>query len=801
MTRWRWIDGFGLALWTAGLHSLLATAGESGQITTGVGAALALIVAVAAASGWRARLRAAGSTLLFLTGIAAAVLLLFRSVTGFGLRPVSARSIDWLVSGLGLDSTVCATGAIANVGGVQLELAPGAHELAVPVLVTLAAVWILRAADIRGLRRIRWEWVPVCAVALLVVALGRWLATLFVGAELDLFVPEQAGAPFLQLLFGDPVTIGFGVALGWIGHVLESSLSNATDAHPNPARVASRDGSASRISPLPASALALLVVSAGYLFAVPDVGDIRPGRVLVDDSHCEDWEVAGAAFVPDWRGDMSVYACSAVFESLGSRFHVRFNRRDAIDDQLLTDVDVLVLKVPSRPYSASEVAAVHRFVRSGGGVLAIGDHTDLFGCNTSLNAVLAPTGMRLNSDSVVHFRGSQPESSWYLTRGWLREPLDRMVWLSGCSVSVPADAEVLVGAGAAYADHADFSRPSFFGDHTADPAETGGGVAQVAAASLGDGRVVVLTDGTLHTNFAGFRPGHLELLERCLAYANTRPSEGRALGWIALALAFGLTWLVRAGGASLGSPMSAASLAIVLFVSGSELGELVGTRLVKAPPGAAHRPVAAFLAVHADYHLAPTIGGSSLPHSASYDTLFVEVARHGFTPRFRRSLDAALQAECVIIPNIAPTLSELESARFSDYVRAGGCLWVLGSEVKSSLRGLTRLAAAFASDDGASAAGQFAVEGRLVHSAVIDREERDASHTVVFSVGEGLLVLTTNSEALSRAELGHPFPAPTTSNQSRYDLVTDVLQRFATSSGTAAARWETTVVSGVVGDE
>lgn len=61
---------------------------------------------------------------------------------------------------------------------------------------------------------------------------------------------------------------------------------------------------------------------------------------------------------------------------------------------------MLVLKTPTREYSLGEINAIQRFVRRGGGLLLIGEHTDVFGTGTHLNAVAERFGFRFRFDCL-----------------------------------------------------------------------------------------------------------------------------------------------------------------------------------------------------------------------------------------------------------------------------------------------------------------------------------------------------------------------------------------------------------------
>jgi len=46
---------------------------------------------------------------------------------------------------------------------------------------------------------------------------------------------------------------------------------------------------------------------------------------------------------------------------------------------------VLILKDPTATYDPSEVDLMEKFVKAGGGILMVGEHTDVFGTGRNLN--------------------------------------------------------------------------------------------------------------------------------------------------------------------------------------------------------------------------------------------------------------------------------------------------------------------------------------------------------------------------------------------------------------------------------
>ena len=103
------------------------------------------------------------------------------------------------------------------------------------------------------------------------------------------------------------------------------------------------------------------------------------------------WERTDKPFDTTWYGHLSGYNYYCIYDYC-SRFYTMSRLTKPIDDEALGECDVLILKVPTRPYSPEEIETVGRFVKRGGGLLLIGEHTNVFGTGTYLNAVARTFG-------------------------------------------------------------------------------------------------------------------------------------------------------------------------------------------------------------------------------------------------------------------------------------------------------------------------------------------------------------------------------------------------------------------------
>lgn len=241
-------------------------------------------------------------------------------------------------------------------------------------------------------------------------------------------------------------------------------------------------------------------------------GGPRGGSVLVDEFH-SDWEWTTEAYDENWYGERSGYNYYCFYEHIARYFDTRRNMSE-ISDETLSGVDVLVMKTPTRPFSDSEVDAIESFVRDGGGLYLIGDHTNVFGTGNNLNQLSKRFGITFNLDATYELTDgslSEFERPALLPHQTIQN-LPHFLFATSCTLSAPLTAhESILGYGLKTFS-ADYSQKNFFPKDTNGPDIEFGLFLQSAAVEYGSGRVLAFTDSTVFSNFWMFMPGKPELL-------------------------------------------------------------------------------------------------------------------------------------------------------------------------------------------------------------------------------------------------------------------------------------------------
>src|SRR5213078_5356844 len=78
-----------------------------------------------------------------------------------------------------------------------------------------------------------------------------------------------------------------------------------------------------------------------------------------------------------------------------------------------------ISKVPTSRYDDDERKAIEKFVRKGGGLFLVGEHTDVFGTGVALNDLAAPYGFSFRYDVILDTDTSFEQA---LRPHWIKHP-------------------------------------------------------------------------------------------------------------------------------------------------------------------------------------------------------------------------------------------------------------------------------------------------------------------------------------------------------------------------------------------
>ncbi len=257
---------------------------------------------------------------------------------------------------------------------------------------------------------------------------------------------------------------------------------------------------------------------AGILLDMP--GQRKEGRVLVDEYH-SDWEPTERPFDTEFYGQESGYNYACIYDYC-SRFYDMSRLNTSIDDSVLQSCDVLMVKVPTSRYAPDEIAAIERFVKRGGGLMLVGEHTNVFNTGTYINDIAKIFGLRFRYDCLFDidtiFTQLYPLP---LVPHPIIQNMPPLNFAVSCSINPgKSPGRAVIRSTGLKNLTADYHASNFY-PQVEDHAEMRyGAFVQLWTVRHGAGRVVAFSDSTIFSNFATFEPGKAELMLGMLEWLN-----------------------------------------------------------------------------------------------------------------------------------------------------------------------------------------------------------------------------------------------------------------------------------------
>jgi len=504
-----------------------------------------------------------------------------------------------------------------------------------------------------------------------------------------------------------------------------------------------------RVAVATACAFAVAVAGSAF-FELRDSGPRKGGRVLIDELHSRSWSSALAPLDTQEYGRDTVYNYTLLVRFLAQHYDVRVNDEDRYDDERLSDVDVLVLKTATSAYAPTEIDAIERFVRRGGGLFVIGDHTDLLGMSTNLNPVAERFGMRFAPDACNRLEDGQAHE--WTPLPWDVHPittaLARIDFMTSCTLELERSAEPLLVVRNAFSDPLDYSSPSFFGDVAPDMDDALGLHVVAAARELERGRVVLFGDSTVFSSFGLTLGGRSDFLLRTVEWLNRERAGADGplilLGAVAVSSAIGLVLIGARLGAAFWSLLAPTGL-----LAGGLLGFAASAELNAArhplPQLVAPLPTIAFVDEGCELELPAPLLDSDVPDERAFDALYTWTQRLGYLPVVE-NLPLALGKQAAVLIHPDSALMQRSAPELEAHVRGGGSLLVLCDRPEV----LKQLAANFELELTGVDTDALRLAARGMELPTVGERSR----AVRVEHGEGKLVVVLAPAAFSRAGMG-----------------------------------------------
>jgi hypothetical protein len=411
-----------------------------------------------------------------------------------------------------------------------------------------------------------------------------------------------------------------------------------------------------------------------------DPGEPKPGRVMIDEHH-SNWEWSTVELNTESYGVQTVYNYSELVRYLRHFYQVDQNF-SVLSDSQLAEVDVLVLKTPTKPYADAEVDVIVRFVERGGGLWLVGDHTNVFGMSSNLNKVGRRFGMTYNYDAVIDLvtYGRQ----YYRRPRLFAHPslrhLPPILLATSSSMVGPVLGQNVILGRSLLSDRLDYSVNAFFGDFRPNADESFGAMLQSVAVTHGSGRVLGFSDSTIFSNFFMFIRGKPELALGSVAWLmSTNRFDWVRHALLGIAGIGALLLLLRLPRQHRpGAFILQVILATLFFAMTARALDRWTAEWSQLPPPHTPLPTVAFDRGKTDYQI-PDIREIPEESPTSFHTFYVWSQRTGSIPTTGLFEDCLVDSRATVLIRPSGHYHTEELVDLKNYVREGGGLLVLGS--------------------------------------------------------------------------------------------------------------------------
>jgi hypothetical protein len=414
------------------------------------------------------------------------------------------------------------------------------------------------------------------------------------------------------------------------------------------------------------------------IFWIPS-GKLKDGRVLFEEYY-SDWSKSTRPIDDQWYSSASTYNYYTLRTYLNSYYDVTVNE-SPLENVDLDKYDVVILKIPTKPYPKKVIEKVVNYVRNGGGLWVIGDHTNVFGSTSYLNPLLEPFGMQLRYDGVYQNEHGRFNS---LFRGnIINHPIIHKVpvflFATPCSLQVNNPAMRIVIPGLTTKSYVlSYANDNFFSDTKPDLNIHFGANTLLAAGNYGRGRIAVFTDSTVFSNFLINLPGKTEMALSTISWLNHRPAtQGIKLVIIFLGafflFMFVYTFKKLKEKKNLFLP---ATIGLVMLLLAIQMSNISNKLSFKMPEEIRPATKAAFLAQYSSIYL--PFADWRIGDPSDYNTFFIWGQRAGICNKYHLRLEDALktsQALFMILPKNRFTSKDL--GKLDNYLKEGGKIILL----------------------------------------------------------------------------------------------------------------------------
>lgn len=244
----------------------------------------------------------------------------------------------------------------------------------------------------------------------------------------------------------------------------------------------------------------LLLFSSFFVFFQPQKKASSSGVLLYDQGYL-DWKKPEQGKY----GQMNWGMFGVLPEFLEAiRFRVRTEK--TLSHEVLENVDILVLINLDKKISSNEKKEIWDFVKKGGSLLCLGDHTGLSKIREPFNDLLRPVKIEYNFDSGHYLR-----NFWKYDFEFVQHPINRTLYSDvdtgigvGASLSISPTVQPIIIGKYGFSDDGNPNDPrnAYLGDRKYNKRELLGDIVLVAESHYGRGKVLVFGDTSSFQNLS-----------------------------------------------------------------------------------------------------------------------------------------------------------------------------------------------------------------------------------------------------------------------------------------------------------
>lgn len=524
-------------------------------------------------------------------------------------------------------------------------------------------------------------------------------------------------------------------------------------------------------------------------FAFQDPGIPKKGRILIDEFH-SDWEDTTRAMDKDWYGKMSTYNYYSMRKWLEYYYDVDINLNRTLIYDYLKDFDILILKCPTQKYSKEEIESIEMFVRNGGGLYLIGDHTNVFGMNLYLNQVSEQFGIKFKFDATYMYpsRGLS-----YCEISGIPHPVVQWMkgfsFLTSCTLETSILAENVIIGNALLSESGTYSTENFFKLSPPNPSDEVGIFVQSASIKYGRGRVVAFTDSTCFSNFAIFMDGYPNYNLGVIEYLNRENSYPYNYILFASSIALWLSLFILYRRKNIKFFVIFIIIAYISIPFSANLFTLVNRINYPLPEEKESYNKLVFLNLSDMVMIDTYHSVVETPPECVFNTFFVWTQRVNYIPYIANTLQESLKfkPKAIIIINPTRGLNQRESELLRNYISNGGNLILMDTVRNSNSKSNSILGGYNIGINIAYNINYINItnnrtaitEPRLIvyGSGIVPYNSSDV-HIAYKDVGSGRIIVVVDSYSFSNAVMGGSFVEPTEAQRAIYETEYYILEKM-----------------------